>query len=100
MNSIICFVRRPSVNHAGLNECMIEQQKAKKGLSIAVYIQYKRVVVNGAITNAALLRPAQAAEDTQAIISSTNQSPLFRKQADSDDSDTQRTLKWYGQLRD
>lgn len=65
-------------------------------LSVAVYNHYKRVAANEALTTAALVRAAQAAEQNNANSNPTVHSPLIRKQVDSHDPHHSASQKWYG----
>ncbi|CDF38764.1 unnamed protein product [Chondrus crispus] len=61
LQKLVRSIPRPSAIHAGLDEYVVGQDKAKKVLSVAVYNHYKRVAANEAAAAAALLRASQEA---------------------------------------
>lgn len=83
LDKLIRSIPKPSAIHAGLDEYVIGQDRAKKVLSVAVYNHYKRVAANEAIAAAALLRASQE-EELRAVV---------RKEEDKDE-------KWYGPPKD
>lgn len=88
LNKLIRSIPRPSVIHAGLNEYVIGQEKAKKVLSVAVYNHYKRVAANEALAAAAMLRASQEAEGE--AVAAARQAVVKRDDGKRDDE------KWYG----
>lgn len=100
--SVIRTIPKPSAIHAGLNQYVIGQQRAKKILSVAVYNHYKRVAANEALTAAARLRATQSAEglsangaNSPAATSPTHSPPIPKPLSGDPDSDNPATQKWY-----
>lgn len=94
LQKLVRSIPRPSLIHAGLDEYVIGQEKAKKVLSVAVYNHYKRVAANEAAAAAALLRASQeaAAADPPGPV---------RQESRKDDEEKRRNGKvdekgWYG----
>lgn len=94
LHKLVRSIPRPSIIHAGLDEYVIGQEKAKKVLSVAVYNHYKRVAANEAAAAAALLRASQeaAAADPPGPV---------RQESRKDDEEKRRNGKvdekgWYG----
>lgn len=97
---MIRSIPRPSAIHAGLDQYVIGQQKAKKVLSVAVYNHYKRVAANEAANATSAIRSGSG-DNGQTGTTSTTQtshSPIIRKHFDSDDSNSSspQSHKWYG----
>lgn len=101
-SSIIRSIPRPSAIHAGLDQYVVGQEKAKKMLSVAVYNHYKRVAVCEAINAKAILRNNSAGENGQTAGTTTSQashSPIIRKHFGNDEGNnntTPHSHKWYG----
>ncbi|CAN8062440.1 unnamed protein product [Agarophyton chilense] len=90
LEKVVRAIPRPSAIHAGLNEYVIGQQRAKKVLSVAVYNHYKRVAAKEAMAAAAMLRASQDAEQ-DAVAAARH--AVVRTEEHKDD-------KWYGPPKD
>lgn len=95
LQKLVRSIPRPSIIHAGLDEYVVGQDKAKKVLSVAVYNHYKRVAANEAAAAAALLRASQEAA------AADPPGPVRADAARKDDDDKRRNAKmdekgWYG----
>lgn len=95
LQKLVRAIPRPSAIHAGLDEYVVGQEKAKKVLSVAVYNHYKRVAANEAAAAAALLRASQEAA------AADPPGPVRAEVARKEDEEKRRNGKvdektWYG----